>query len=200
LPPTAGGKAWALTTLWAFSGKDGAEPNAGLTADEDGVLYGTTAAGGDSTGCGTVFELTRPASGGKDWTLTTLRRFSGGDGCGPNGAVIVDKNGALYGTTAAGGPPSSVPACFGVSCGIVFKLAPPADGGTAYTEQVLWAFSGKNGAGPNAGLTAHRNGVLYGTAQNGGLLDGEPCSKYNGGSGIGCGVVFKLTGTGFVPR
>jgi hypothetical protein len=162
------------------------------------VVYGTTIGRG-STGCGTVFKLTRPASGGKDWTLTTLWSFSGGDGCGPIGAVIVDKNGALYGTTETGGPPSNAPACFGGSCGVVFKLASPADGGTAYTEQVLWAFSGKNGAGPNAGLTADENGVLYGTTQFGGLLDGEPCTKYNGGAGIGCGVVFKLTGTGFVP-
>ena|SRR5215472_6352743 len=61
------------------------------------------------------------------------------------------------------------------------------------------AFFGKDGAGLNAGLTADGNGV-YGTAQLGGLPDGVPCGKYNCAAGIGCVVVFKLTGTGFIPR
>ena len=58
---------------------------------------------------------------------------------------------------------------------------------------------GADGRQPGMGVVFDHIGNLYGTTQFGGLLDGEPCTKYNGGAGIGCGVVFKLTGTGFVP-
>jgi uncharacterized repeat protein (TIGR03803 family) len=56
----------ALTVLHTFTGSDGASPEAGLIADAAGNLYGTTHSGGAGTscvqGCGTVFELTAPAS------------------------------------------------------------------------------------------------------------------------------------------
>ena len=56
-----------LTVLYSFTGgSDGAWPQAGLIADAAGNLYGTTSYGGTSTscvqGCGTLFELTVPAS------------------------------------------------------------------------------------------------------------------------------------------
>jgi uncharacterized repeat protein (TIGR03803 family) len=59
-----------LNVLHIFTGSDGASPPAGLSliADAAGNLYGTTALGGAGTGCigggacGTVFELTAPAS------------------------------------------------------------------------------------------------------------------------------------------
>jgi uncharacterized repeat protein (TIGR03803 family) len=61
-PPAAGQKLWTETVLYAFrGGSDGERPAAGLTADANGVLYGTTVNGGtgcDDVGCGTVFELT----------------------------------------------------------------------------------------------------------------------------------------------
>jgi len=53
------------TVLHTFSGgADGAAPHAGLTIDEAGNLYGTTAGGGDNNcdpgnyGCGVVFKIT----------------------------------------------------------------------------------------------------------------------------------------------
>ena len=57
----------ALTVLHTFTGgSDGAHPEAGLIANAAGNLYGTTHSGGAGTscvqGCGTVFELTVPAS------------------------------------------------------------------------------------------------------------------------------------------
>ena len=51
---------------------DGATPVAGLIADKQGALYGTTTGGG--TG-GTVFKLTPPAKGQTAWTETVLYRF-----------------------------------------------------------------------------------------------------------------------------
>jgi len=45
-----------FTTLYSFSGSDGANPLAGLIADASGNLFGTTAAGGASN-LGTIFRL-----------------------------------------------------------------------------------------------------------------------------------------------
>jgi hypothetical protein len=70
--------------------------------------------------------------------------------------------------------------------------------GGHWTETILYTFrGGKDGAYP-FGLAADRNGVLYGTTSSGGALNNPTCLKYAGPGG--CGVVFKLTGTGFVPR
>jgi uncharacterized repeat protein (TIGR03803 family) len=194
-PPAPGKNAWTLTTLWRFSGSDGAAPfsfgNGGLVADATGALYGTTSAGGSSNN-GTVFKLTPPAAGKTTWALTTLWNFSVGyDGSGPSGPVIIDRHGALYGMTVSGGA--------GCGCnGVVFKLVPPAAGATAWRERVLWTFSsGTDGGLPNAGLAADKNGGLYGTTYSGGALNNPTCLKYVGGGGGG--VIFQLTGTGFVP-
>jgi uncharacterized repeat protein (TIGR03803 family) len=48
---------WTYTLLHTFTGYDGAEPDANLTFDGQGNLYGTTAAGGPYGG-GVVFEIT----------------------------------------------------------------------------------------------------------------------------------------------
>jgi uncharacterized repeat protein (TIGR03803 family) len=56
-PPATPGGAWTETILHSFTGgADGAVPVAGLALGPDGVLYGTTSAGG-STGNGTVFSI-----------------------------------------------------------------------------------------------------------------------------------------------
>jgi hypothetical protein len=58
---TAGGYASTPTTLVIFNGTDGASPYAGLIADANGNLFGTTtyggAAYGATLGLGTVFEI-----------------------------------------------------------------------------------------------------------------------------------------------
>jgi uncharacterized repeat protein (TIGR03803 family) len=63
-PPAQGQGAWTETTLWDFSGIDGSSPGGGLTPDKNGVLYGTTYAGGTGTncddpayGCGVAYSL-----------------------------------------------------------------------------------------------------------------------------------------------
>ena len=62
LPPSG-----TLNVLYSFAGgSDGGRPAADLIADAAGNLYGTTSSGGATAscpgGCGTVFELTVPAS------------------------------------------------------------------------------------------------------------------------------------------
>ncbi|HTV34548.1 MAG TPA: choice-of-anchor tandem repeat GloVer-containing protein, partial [Methylocella sp.] len=164
------------TVLYSFKGgSDGINPYAGLIADKEGALYGTTYKGGTGGGYGTVFKLTPPDKGQTAWTETVLYSFKGGsDGINPYAGLIADKDGALYGTTYFGGTGGY---------GTVFKLTPPAKGQTAWTPAVLYSFKGSDGAYPYAGLIADKEGALYGTTFQGGA----------GGCQNGCGTVFKLT-------
>ena len=91
-----------LTTLVSFTGPNGALPLGTPTFDLDGNLYGTTGFGGSGSGFGqgTVFEL----SGTDHTTLTTLVSFNGANGTQPQGGLVFDVFGNLFGTTTAGGP------------------------------------------------------------------------------------------------
>jgi len=134
-----------------FVGNDGGSPNAGLIRDAAGNLYGT-ASGGTEDNPGTVFEV---ASG--SGTITTLFAFDGlGDGGVPEGDLVRDKQGNLYGTTLYGGASDD---------GVVFRLRP---GGK---EEVLHSFGGADGNAPGAGLIMDRAGNLYGTTSSGGAND-----------------------------
>ena len=175
-PPAIAGGAWTETVLHAFTGgSDGGNPEAGLIADSQGNLYGTTYQGGAS-GYGTVFELTPPAIAGGAWTETVLHAFAAGsDGAFPAAGLIADSKGNLYGTTIGGGGSNA-------GAGTVFELMPPAIAGGAWTETVRHAFTaGGDGGYPAAGLIADSKGNLYGTTTGG------------GGSGYGPGTVFELT-------
>lgn len=105
---------WSESLLYSFkTGTDGNSPTPTLVFDKHGSLYGTTSAGGDANGDGTVFKLT-PASGGK-WKESVVHRFKNSpDGANPYYGLVLDKAGNLYGTTAVGGAGS----------GVVFEIAP----------------------------------------------------------------------------
>jgi len=87
-----------LTVLHSFAGapNDGDTPQAGVTMDATGNLYGNTATGG-ANNYGAVYGLD---SKGK---LTLLHSFTGADGQVPLGDLILDKKGNLYGTATGGG-------------------------------------------------------------------------------------------------
>ena len=165
-----------LTVLHSFTGyPDGIDPLGRLTMDSSGALYGTTYGGGTTGGgFGTVFKLTPPAAGKTQWTKTLLYAFTNGtDGAYPNGGLIIDNSGALYGTTNDGGG--------GGGPGKLFKLTPPPAGKTQWTYAVLHSFgSGNDGIHPIAGLIMDSSGAIYGTTAHG------------GGYGY-YGTVFKLT-------
>ncbi|HLY05094.1 MAG TPA: choice-of-anchor tandem repeat GloVer-containing protein, partial [Rhizomicrobium sp.] len=77
---------------------DGSFPRSGLTLNrKNGLLYGTTINGGNSSDDGTVFSID-PNTG----TETVVHAFSGSDGAHPYGNLYI-KGRTLYGTTAAGG-------------------------------------------------------------------------------------------------
>jgi uncharacterized repeat protein (TIGR03803 family) len=114
------------------------------------------------------------------WTESVLYSFRGADGAGPLGALILDRQDRLYGTTYSGGSQQ---------CGTVFTLTPPAPGRTAWTESVVYDFKVvPDGCNPAAGLVADASGGFYGTTQNGGAFGGPQ----TGGAG-GSGSVFALT-------
>ena len=150
LSPTGGG--WTETVIYNFqAGNDGCFPSGGLLLDAAGNLYGT--AYGGSGGKGMVYELS-PSSGG--WKQTILHSFQGSDGNGPEGPLITDQLGNLYGITASGGSADD---------GTVFELAQPGK----WTFELLYSFpSYSTGAQPNGGLVLDRVGNLYGTTYGGG--------------------------------
>jgi uncharacterized repeat protein (TIGR03803 family) len=166
------------TVLYSFSGgTDGRYPIGGLIRDEADNLYGTTIGGAPgSPGFGTVFKLD---TAGHE---TTLYTFTGGaDGASPSGTLLRDASGNLYGTTQNGGTNC------GNGCGTVFKVDPSGH------ETVLYSFTGgADGSIPVVGLIRDAVGNFYGTASAGGDL--SACTNF--GVSPGCGVVFKLDGTG----
>jgi len=157
-PPALSGGAWTETTLFKFSTTTGLGPG-GLLRSAAGILYGTTLWGEN------VYELKPPAVPGgpvKEKTLFTFN--SGSNGLEPmyeGSALVSDKAGNLYGTTADGG-------AFGA--GEVFELSPPATLGGPWTETVLYSL----GAYPTdsivstGGLVIDAAGNLYGTGLAGG--------------------------------
>ncbi|HEX4157931.1 MAG TPA: choice-of-anchor tandem repeat GloVer-containing protein [Rhizomicrobium sp.] len=109
-----------------------------------------------------------------------LYAFQGArDGSAPEGGLIPDAAGNLYGTTVSGGRHYKRG-----GYGTVFKLAP--DG----TETVLYAFRGYSrgdGQEPLGGLIADQAGNLFGTTSSG----GSNCPQSDG-----CGTVFRISPDG----
>jgi uncharacterized repeat protein (TIGR03803 family) len=164
------------TSLFSFEfGTTGTIPNGFLTRDMAGNLYGVTIDGGDlagcsGIGCGVVFKL--DTSGNE----SVLYTFTGGaDGAGPNGALLLDSKGNLYGTAFAGGDLSCSNQS-SVGCGVVFELT------TAGTERVLHTFKGMDGANPSLGLLRDAKGNFFSTTVYGGTFN--------------MGTVFEITATG----
>jgi len=176
------------TILHTFTGKwgDGINGFGPLIRDASGNLYGTTLNGGAyggacgsfPIGCGIVFKMS-PA--GKE---KVLYRFTGGtDGANPEGGLVRDAAGNLYGTTTYGGGGACQNGSF-TGCGTVFKVDKTG------TETVLYRFTGgTDGANPFAGLVRDGVGNLYGTTYQGGNTG---CQSQMGG----CGTVFKVDTTG----
>lgn len=168
-PNGSGG--WTQTAIWFPPGNTFV--NGFLAFDTAGNLYVTTIYGGAHCvrggGCGAVYKLSLGQDG---WTAEILYSFKGGkkDGAGPWSGVVLDAAGNIYGTTGVGGSSSM---------GTVYELLAPVRAGS-YTEKVLWAFNGADGATPYDTPILDSAGNLYGTAEV-------------GGSG-GYGVVFEISG------
>jgi len=181
IAPTNSFAADTEKVLASFSGQDGANPQGGVIFDSSGNLYGTTFAGGDpsckaAAGCGTVFQLLPNANG--TWRKRVIHRFTGSDGSNPFGALLMDANRNLYGTTNTGGSASCTIGSF-KGCGVVFQMSPGANG--TWTFKVIHRFSatGTDGSFPTSTLIFDSVGNLYGTT--------------SGGSTNAAGAVFELS-------
>jgi uncharacterized repeat protein (TIGR03803 family) len=140
-----------VATLASFNGNNGLHPGNSLTMDGSGNLYGT-AQGGNAGGYGTIFELAKGSS-----TITTLASFNGTNGATPQGRLIMDGSGNLYGTTAGGG---------GNYGGEVFELAKGS--GTITTLASFHGAPSTDGSVPKGGVIMDSSGNLYGTTEVGG--------------------------------
>jgi len=142
----------------------------------NGNLYGVTNFGGvssncpNSSGCGTVFEVTRAGK------LTFLHNFCQqpkcADGVGPTTDLVLATNGNFYGMT-----PLSV-----VNGGTIFEITPAGKFTTLYSF-----CTGSNcpqGNGPIGSLMQASNGNLYGVTTAGGSY--AHCAG-------GCGTIFQIT-------
>ncbi|MGA2357195.1 MAG: choice-of-anchor tandem repeat GloVer-containing protein [Terriglobales bacterium] len=98
----------------ANSEADGTVPWGGVVVDAAGNIYGTTRYGG-AYGMGTVFEILPPVGKSNKYQEKVLWNFNGTNGSGPQGGLILDGAGNLYGTTTAGG-------LYGG--GVVFEVTP----------------------------------------------------------------------------
>jgi uncharacterized repeat protein (TIGR03803 family) len=91
---------------------------------------------------------------------TPIHQFKGGtDGAQPEGNLVADASGSLYGTTTQGG---GSPNCQ-YGCGTVFQLKPPTKAGGNWAETILYAFqNAADGYGPGGSLVFDSQGNLYG--------------------------------------
>lgn len=162
------------TTLHNFAAQGhGASPQGGLISDAASNLYGVSSTGG-AYNYGTIFELV--PNQGSGWDQKILYTFKGGnDGIFPEGQLVFDAAGNLYGTTYWGG---TVGGCLYGGCGTVFELKHNPDG--SWSESILQNFSnGKFGGDLEYGLVFDKVGNLYGTSRVGGAKQG--------------GIIFELS-------
>lgn len=106
-----------------------------------------------------IFILTLVVTANAFAGETILHAFNGSDGFQPEGSLIFDAAGNLYGTTSGGGR---------YAYGTVFEMKPKAGGG--WTETVLHSFNGNgiDGTNPYSALVFDSSGNLYGTTRSGG--------------------------------
>jgi uncharacterized repeat protein (TIGR03803 family) len=129
-----------------------------------------------------IFLLVASALASGQGRETVLYSFgtNANDGSIPNGGLVFDAAGNLYGTTQRGGANAG---------GVVFELTPVEGGG--WSETVLYNFCAEtncaDGGLPLAGLILDSAGNLYGTTAVGGAYSGGTCRA------AGCGTVFELS-------
>jgi uncharacterized repeat protein (TIGR03803 family) len=177
------GSGWVLTPLYRFAGgNDGAYPYARVSIAQDGTLYGTTEAGGNANGSGwgTIFHLkpapVAPRNALAPWIETVLYSFTGGnDGAKPQGDLLIEPSGNIYGTAISGG----------TGDGVVYELAPS---GGNWTESVLYAAQDSTGTLPWGGVVSDAAGNLYGVFEN------------SGPNGVGAVYQLSPSGSGWTEQ
>lgn len=169
LSPVEGRRLWSETVLHTFCSlancADGSEPSGAPFVDSAGNIFGLTYVGGtdqcNGSGCGVLYELT------PDGSETVLHAFCQrkkcSDGRVPNGILVADSLGTLYGATGAGGEYHDVNNGFGG--GTVFKFS-----GSSFRTLVSFCAetSCTDGEDPFPGVALDPAGNLFGTTEEGG--------------------------------
>jgi len=174
-----------LTTVVNFTGNTGvakgSSPFAGLVSDGANNLWGTTFEGGAS-GNGTVFKINTTSN-----ALTTLAEFlllgPINRGRTPQGELVSDGAGHLWGTTQQGGANGF---------GTVFKINLATGVQTTVAEFTGNAGTTK-GALPVAGLYNDGAGNLWGSTSGGGTGNNGTLFKINTATGV-LTTVIEFTG------
>ena len=180
--PTPECNASEFQVLKQFTTADGAHPFSELVQGSDGMLYGTTVTGNNSTDHDTIFKVNEDGSG-----FTVLMDFdSSTTGANCWGGVISGSDGVLYGTTYYGGTGDA---------GTVFKLN---EDGTGFA--VLKNFNATTTGGGSYARLLEVDKVLYGTTYVGGNGNAGTVFKLNrDGSGFAVLKHFDNTTTGGHP-
>ena len=161
--------AQTFSVIHSFTGgSDGYEPQAGLTIDQGGNLYGT-ASDAYNLGFGSAYQLKKKNGA---WIFNLLSTFSGTSGVRvPQGRIVQGPGGALYGTSTYGGTGD----CGEFGCGTVYVLRPPQTICRAvnclWTDSAVFGFPGIGLIGWNPQLVDpafDSAGNIYGTTQYGG--------------------------------
>jgi len=141
---------WKEKVLYSFQGgtNDGAGPVGGVVFDKQGNLYGVLQIYGPGScapignECGAVFQLAPPMKQGDPWSETLIYKFGGkesNDGESPNGGLIIDGQGNLYGVTAYGGTGDCILLGVKAGCGTVYEISPPKQRGKCGRRQFCTA-------------------------------------------------------------
>ncbi|HWZ82509.1 MAG TPA: choice-of-anchor tandem repeat GloVer-containing protein, partial [Terriglobales bacterium] len=129
---------------------DGSSPTGPLMQGVDGKLYGTTSAGGTSSG-GVLFQM---STAGKTVVLVNFDTVHEANGATPFAGVVQGSDGFLYGVASVGGANG---------LGTLFKVSTK---GTGFA--VLHDFGTATGDTPLSTPLLHTNGKIYGIAFHGG--------------------------------
>jgi uncharacterized repeat protein (TIGR03803 family) len=160
------GGSWILNSLYTFLGGGNGQNPSGEIVGPDYAVYGIADGGFQNCGtsgnqyCGLIYRL-RPSpvacvTALCSWSEDEIYQFAGDpDGWSPDGNLVFDQEGRLYGTTSSGG-------AYGL--GTVYELTPSTGG---WSERVIYSFTGgSDGSYPGQLLFGH-DGYLYGTSTTG---------------------------------
>lgn len=135
-----------IQTIFNFSREKGYVPLGDLIQADDGFLYSTTSLGGLYRN-GVIFKVLPDGTG-----YVKIHEFSGVDGRYPEGGVVEDDNGNLYGATTEGGAHNQ---------GVIYKIKKD---GTDFT--IIFEFDGTIASKPYGSLVLHENYLFGATGKD----------------------------------
>jgi uncharacterized repeat protein (TIGR03803 family) len=137
----------------------GGQPFSGLAQAANGLLYGTTQIGGLNGG-GVIYSFNTTTN-----VYTSVYDFTQATGRFPLAEPVLASNGSLYGTTSAGGVNN---------LGVIYSYDPVTD---IYTDR--FNLVSGTGSSPFARMIVGSNGLLYGTANQGGPSNAGVVFSFN---------------------